>query len=98
MQIRDILIDHNKVPEQNFPKPSLKNTIKVGKISLKDGSIADVYKKQVENQIQYIAVYKDKIIGFVNMVIISTRSHLAMAKNAQSWIKGKNVLLNLLLF
>ena len=94
----DILDEHNKIPEQNFPTPPLNGTNKIGKISLKDGEVVDVYKKQHQNQIQYIAAKNNVIFGFVNLVSIPARSNLLMAKNAQSYIKGKNVLLNLLLF
>jgi len=90
--------EHVIVPGLTFDKPRLTDGEELGKISLNMGSIVKVYVKTHNNIIQIIAHQDDEILGFLTLVTVPDRKNLAMAKNAQSYVQGKNLLLNLILW
>ena len=98
MRFSDIIGEHNVVPNQTFPPPTLNNITPIGKISIKNGDVLDIYEKNGHNTTQIIAVSSNKILGFVTFVYVPHRQNLVMAKNAQSYISGQNLLLNLFIF
>lgn len=76
----------------------MNNATPIGKISIKNGDVLDVYERHENNTTQVIAVLSNKVLGFVTFVYVPNRQNLVMAKNAQSYITGQNLLLNLFIF
>ncbi|CAB4122408.1 hypothetical protein UFOVP29_17 [uncultured Caudovirales phage] len=97
MKIYEI-IEHVIVPDQTFDIPSLENGHDQGTINLNMGSQVFVYVKTHGNICQMIAHSGSEIFGFLTLVIVPNRQNLAMAKNAESYVKGKHLLLNLILW
>ena len=81
-----------------FDTPTLTHGSDMGKINLNTGSTIKIYVKTLNNVCQIIAHENNEILGFLTLVILPNRQNLAMAKNAQSYIQGKNLLLNLILW
>lgn len=99
MKISDIIREHNKVPDQTFPKQVLDDTAsKIGNIRLKNGNFADVFKKQENNVVQLLAVVDNQVVGFITLVIIPNRNNIAMVKNAEAYLERQGISLNLIMF
>ena len=98
MKILDLIGEHNILPSQHFPKPVLIGGQDVGHINLKNGTTADVYQKDDPASIFLIAHQGNQILGFLGLMHISSRKNMVMAKNAQSYLQGENIFLNLLMF
>ena len=86
------------MPPQHFPKPHLVDGEDVGQILLKNGSSADVYRRDDEAGIFLIAHQGPTVVGFLGLLHIPTRPNLVMAKNTQSYLQGQHIFLNLLQF
>ena len=91
------VIEHIIVPDQTFGVPPISNGQDAGQIAIKSG-IANVYVKREQNIVQIIAHRNNKPLGFVILVIVPNKSNLAMAKNAQAYVVGESILLNLLVW
>ena len=91
------VIEHIIVPDQTFGVPPISNGQDAGQIAIKSG-IANVYVKREQNIVQIIAHRNNKPLGFVTLVIVPNKSNLAMAKNAQAYVVGESILLNLLVW
>lgn len=96
MKISD-LVEHNIVPNLEFKIPPLTDGEDLGRVNLKSG-IATVYVRSEGSVIQIIAHRTEQILGFVTLTIVPNREKLAMVKNAQSYVSGESLLLNLLLW
>lgn len=99
MKISDFIDEHNRIGTVNFPAPILANGQDIAKIPLDSNYTADVY--QITDQfgnIMLIAHNDNNIIGFIGLLKIPNRPAMFMVKNAKSYMRGKKLTLNLMLF